>query len=424
MAAVEIGIAISQHRPAQTLASTYSSVRATSLAICEPLENEDYVVQSMPDASPLKWHLAHTTWFFEQFILKPLLNGYRTFHPQYDYLFNSYYETVGRMHERPLRGLLTRPTVAEVLRYRSHVDEHMIRLLESRNDDAEIETLAILGVNHEQQHQELMLTDVKHLFSCNPLRPAYRIQQVVEDADTAETMGFQAFAGGVHEIGATGKHFSFDNELPRHRVVIEPFALADRLVTNAEYLDFIRDGGYRRHEFWLSDGWATVTREQWSHPLYWSPSLDTEFTLSGLRPIRPAAPVCHLSFYEADAFARWAGARLPTEAEWELAGSTFPVHGNLYERGRMHPEPPSAAGMTQMFGDVWEWTSSPYVAYPGYRRASGALGEYNGKFMCNQLVLRGGSCVTPEDHIRATYRNFFFPHARWQFSGVRLARDI
>jgi ergothioneine biosynthesis protein EgtB len=388
------------------------------------LQTEDFVVQSMPDASPIKWHLAHTSWFFEQFLLKPLLTGYRVFHPDFEYLFNSYYQTVGRMHARPQRGLLTRPTVDEVLRYREHVDEHMQKLLRARSDDEKLLSVATLGVNHEQQHQELMLTDLKHLFSLNPLLPAYR-PGADEPNDAAAPMHFIPFDGGIREIGASGKHFCFDNELPRHRTLVEPYALADRLVTNGEYLEFIRDGGYRRPEFWLSDGWSTVVREGWTRPIYWSEPLDGEFTLHGLQPLRTAAPVCHVSFYEVDAFARWAGARLPSEAEWELAAESLPVIGNLLNSGALHPVAAGVQpGMKQMFGDVWEWTASPYSAYPGYQPPPGALGEYNGKFMCNQLVLRGGSCATPADHIRASYRNFFYADARWQFMGVRLARNL
>lgn len=412
----------------------YTRVRQGSRAICGPLQIEDYVVQSMADASPVKWHLAHTSWFFEQFILKPQARDYRVFHPGFDYLFNSYYQTVGPMHQRPQRGQLTRPTVAEVLAYRSHVDEHMQALLESLDrytpqQSDRINVLVTLGLNHEQQHQELMLTDLKHLFSCNPLLPAYRAAAPI-GASSVDALRFISFDGGVREIGASGKHFCFDNETPRHRTLVEMYALADRPITNAEYMEFVREGGYRRADFWLSDGWSTVTSEDWSRPLYWAESLDAEFTLAGLQPLNPAAPVCHLSYYEADAFARWAGARLPTEAEWELAAGGLPVTGNLYKgasgHSPLHPAPVENAqsGLKQMYGDVWEWTASPYSAYPGYRTPAGALGEYNGKFMCNQLVLRGGSCVTPEDHIRATYRNFFHPQARWQFMGVRLARNL
>lgn len=424
MAAPQPVLVLPEVRPAEVLAARYSHVRRVSVEICEPLETEDYVVQSMPDTSPAKWHLAHTSWFFEQFLLKPLLTGYRAFHPDFEYLFNSYYQTVGRMHERPQRGLLTRPTVKEVLSYRAHVDEHMQKLLRSRSEDDQLLSITTLGLNHEQQHQELIFTDIMHLFSRNPLLPAYKVA-AEEATDVAAPMHFISFDGGIREIGASGKHFCFDNELPRHRALLEPYALADRLATNGEYLEFIRDGGYRRPEFWLSDGWSTVQREGWTRPLYWSESLDREFTLHGLLPLQTALPVSHISFYEADAFARWAGARLPSEAEWELAAETQPVIGNLLNTGALHPTAAGVQpGMKQMFGDVWEWTSSPYVAYPGYQPPSGALGEYNGKFMCNQLVLRGGSCVTPADHIRASYRNFFYADARWQFMGVRLARNL
>ena len=413
-----------------SLADAFDRVRATTLALVAPLEVEDFIVQSMPDASPAKWHLAHTSWFFEQFILAPHLRDYRSPHPQYNFLFNSYYQGVGPMHERPHRGLLTRPTVADVMQYRAHVDTHMRELLASRHDDSHIHALTTLGLNHEQQHQELLLTDLKHLFSCNPLKPAYRDRAPMRRASELTPMRFYSFDGGVDHIGATGESFVFDNELPRHRVLLEPFALANRLVTNSEYLEFIRDGGYQRAEMWLSDGWSTVNQEAWSRPLYWSESLDSEFTLYGMQPLDPAAPVTHLSFYEADAFARWSGARLPTEAEWEVAAAGAPVRGNLLERDVLHPcaaEDESGhdeSALRQLFGDVWEWTASSYSPYPGYRSPPGALGEYNGKFMCNQLVLRGGSCVTATSHIRATYRNFFYPHARWQFMGVRLARNV
>lgn len=415
-------------RPTESLSDRYARIRATSLAICEPLQTEDYVVQSMPDTSPAKWHLAHTSWFFEQFILKPHIRNYRPFDPSFDYLFNSYYQTLGSMHQRPQRGMLTRPTVAEVKRYRAHVDEHVQSLLASNDENDKLNELATLGLNHEQQHQELLFTDLKHLFWSNPLRPAYRPDAGREKAALSEGQRFVAFEGGIGEIGASGKHFCFDNETPRHRALVEAYALADRPVTNAEYLEFVREGGYRRADFWLADGWTTIANEGWVRPLYWSESLDAEFTLSGMQSLDPAAPVCHLSYYEADAFARWAGARLPTEAEWELAAKDVGVNGNLLRNvseSALHPLPATGtARLRQMFGDVWEWTASPYVAYPGYRAPPGALGEYNGKFMCSQLVLRGGSCVTPADHVRASYRNFFYPHARWQFMGLRLARNL
>jgi len=433
MAVVMTTPAVAETGAPDTLPNRYRHVRATSLRICEPLQIEDYVVQSMPDASPAKWHLAHTSWFFEQFLLKPFHPNYRPYHKKFEFLFNSYYQSVGPMHERPRRGLLTRPTVRDILHYRTHIDEHIESLLAARPDDERLFTLLALGMNHEQQHQELLYTDIKHLFFCNPLLPAYHERSSAADAITsAEPMRFITFEGGIHEIGNTSKHFCFDNELPRHRVLVESGALADRLTTSGEYLEFIRDGGYRHPALWLSDGWQTVTRENWTRPLYWAESLDAEFTLSGMQGLDLAAPVSHLSYYEAEAFARWAGARLPSEAEWELAAARLQVQGNLLETGALHPLPASQQARTtgsdtdawhQLFGDTWEWTSSPYIAYPGYRCASGALGEYNGKFMCSQMVLRGGSCVTPADHIRASYRNFFYPGTRWQFAGLRLARN-
>jgi ergothioneine biosynthesis protein EgtB len=424
MAEVQTALSPSPSRTPDPLPTRFRRIRSVTSALCAPLQTEDYVVQSMPDASPAKWHLAHTSWFFEQFLLKPMLKGYRAFHPRYEYLFNSYYQTVGPMHQRPQRGLLTRPTVDEVRRYRAHVDEHMQRLLDARPQDDKVANLTELGLNHEQQHQELLLTDIKHLLSCNPLQPAYRAEPLPASSTFSSPIRFIAFDGGVREIGASGKHFCFDNETPRHRALVEPYALADRLVTNGEYLEFIRDGGYRRPEFWLSDGWSTVQSEHWRRPIYWSETCDAEFTLSGMQALDPARPACHLSYYEADAFARWAGARLPTEAEWEIAASAMPIKGTFLDGSVPHPRAAgNESGLKQLFGDVWEWTSSSYSAYPGYRPLSGTLGEYNGKFMCNQLVLRGGSCATPLDHIRPSYRNFFYPQARWQFMGLRLARD-
>jgi ergothioneine biosynthesis protein EgtB len=424
MAAVEAATQVDFRAP-ESLSVAYRRVRAVTMSLCEPLQPEDFVVQSMPDASPAKWHLAHTTWFFEQFLLKPYLPGYRAFNPQYEYLFNSYYESVGPMHPRVERGMLTRPGVNEIYDYREHVDAHMAKLIDTRNDDDRVSSLSILGLNHEQQHQELLLTDIKHLFSRNPLLPTYRSAATASATPSSSTLRFLEIEGGIREIGATGKHFCFDNETPRHRALVEPFALADRPVMNGEYREFIRAGGYRRPEFWLSDGWAIVKGERWRRPLYWSESLDAEFTLAGEQALHPNAPVCHLSYYEADAFARWAGVRLPSEAEWEVAAAGMPLAGNLLNNEQLHPRPPGdASGLKQLFGDVWEWTASAYGPYPGFRPAQGALGEYNGKFMCNQLVLRGGSCVTPNDHIRATYRNFFYPHARWQFTGLRLAKDL
>ncbi len=426
---------------APTLTEQYRQVRAWTRELCAPLAAEDYVVQSMPDASPAKWHLAHTTWFFEEFVLQQASDSYEFHAPDYRYLFNSYYNAVGPMHARANRGLLSRPTVEQVFDYRARVDARMLRLLDTRAGiSTALAGVITLGLHHEQQHQELLLTDIKHLFASNPLLPAYMQRPPGRESATparaAPQVALREFAGGLVEIGSRtapdASAFCFDNEGPRHRVYVAPFRLATRLVTNAEYLEFIQDGGYRDPALWLSDGWATVQREQWTRPLYWSPSLDAEFTLSGLVELDPHAPACHLSCYEADAFARWAQARLPTEFEWELASEGLPLSGNFVESRNWHPvtaahpAPTSQAdtpSLLQMFGDVWEWTQSAYAPYPGYRPVAGALGEYNGKFMVNQLVLRGGSCATPATHIRPTYRNFFNPAARWQFSGVRLARD-
>ena len=411
-----------------SLASLFGQVRGRSVALCSPLAVEDMVVQSMPDTSPSKWHLAHVSWFFERFILSQYVDDYPSFNPKFDFLFNSYYFTVGQMYQRPRRGLLSRPTVSEVLAYRHHVDEHMQALLQRRGDDPGLAFLSTLGLNHEQQHQELMLTDIKHMLAQNPLKPAYRSD--LGQFDSAGTdLDFVSFAGGEWQIGAGDGGFFFDNETPRHRVLLDDFQLANRLVTNGEYLAFLGDGGYRKPELWLSDGWSTVQSQQWQRPMYWSELLDAEFSLGGEVALNPATPVSHLSFYEADAFARWAGSRLPSEAEWEVAAAASPVEGNLVERDHLHPLPAGAEGqhrhspLQQLFGDVWEWTASSYSPYPGFKPLEGSLGEYNGKFMCNQMVLRGGSCVSPTAHVRATYRNFFYPNARWQFTGLRLARD-
>jgi ergothioneine biosynthesis protein EgtB len=419
---------------AEDLQAAYRAVRGLTERLCAPLGPEDYVVQSMPDASPVKWHLAHTTWFFETFLLAAFDPGHQPFHPHYGYLFNSYYNAVGDRLPRPRRGLLTRPAVEEVYRYRAHVDAHLGRLLRDA-DEARLRRLGPLvelGLNHEQQHQELLLTDLKHAFSCNPLRPAYRDPPAPPAAvpATSAPAAWIDYPEGVREIGHAGERFAFDNEGPRHRVFLAAFRLAARPVTNGEYRAFVEDGGYQRPEPWLSDGWAARQAQQWEAPLYWERDGDgwVQFTLEGMRPLRDEEPVCHVSYYEADAFARWAGARLPTEAEWEVAAADAPVDGNLLDDERFRPVPaPTAASAShpaQLYGDVWEWTASPYVAYPGYRPVAGALGEYNGKFMCNQLVLRGGSCVTPRSHLRPTYRNFFPPDARWQFSGLRLAKDL
>ncbi|HEX5304560.1 MAG TPA: ergothioneine biosynthesis protein EgtB [Dyella sp.] len=404
------------------LRQRFHRVRQRTAALAAPLSAEDLMVQSMPDASPGKWHLAHTSWFFEQFVLSRRA-GYTPRRPQWMELFNSYYQSVGPMHARPQRGLLSRPLLAEVLDYRRYVDEAVSEQL-AAGDDPALVTLVELGLNHEQQHQELLLTDIKHALWCNPLRPAYQERIRATSTSTSVAMRFVAGSEGIVEIGHVGHGFAFDNETPRHRTLLQPHALANRLVTNAEYLAFVHDGGYREPSLWLSDGWATVQAEGWQRPLYWQEDLACEFTLHGVAPLDPETPVCHLSYFEADAFARWAGARLPTEAEWETAAAALPVQGNLQDAGHFHPQPaPSGDGLLQMFGDAWEWTASPYVSYPRFQPLPGSLGEYNGKFMNGQWVLRGGSCVTPCDHVRASYRNFFPPHARWQFAGIRLGHD-
>jgi ergothioneine biosynthesis protein EgtB len=413
------------------LARLYVEVRRQTDRLAAPLSAEDCQVQSMPDASPTKWHLAHTSWFFETFVLGAPLE------PGFDYLFNSYYEAVGARHPRAARGLLTRPALDEVRRYRRRIDEAVLdRFERGVNDD--VRARVVLGLHHEQQHQELILTDIKHLLGAHPHAPAYRNPRAPAPqarAGTATALEWIAFAGGVTEIGvappgAGGEPFAFDNESPKHEVLLRPYALASRLTTCGEYRAFIDDGGYRRPELWLSDGWAEVVAERRERPLYWRG--ETIFTLDGERPLIDDEPVAHVSLYEADAFARWAGARLPTEAEWEAAAVAQPVrvHDNLADSEAFHPRAPAAsdgigqgAGLRQLYGDVWEWTASAYVPYPGYRAAAGALGEYNGKFMVNQQVLRGGSCATPRGHIRASYRNFFPAGTRWQFSGIRLARD-
>jgi len=423
---------------ADDLAARYRAVRGTTDEITAPLSAEDATVQAMPDASPAKWHLAHTSWFFETFVLAETVAGYRPFHPDFRVLFNSYYNTLGAQHPRAERGLVTRPGLAEVRAYRAHVDRGMLALLAGRIEPA-LAGLVEIGLQHEQQHQELILTDCKYLLSRNPVGPVYREpQRRANPANTgAPPLAFRRFAEELLSIGHEGAGFAFDNEGPRHRVFLETFEIASRLVTNEEYLAFMADGGYHRPELWLSDGWREVQAQGWRAPLYWRQGEERDggwrvFTLGGERALDPAEPVCHISFYEADAYARWAGARLPTEAEWEIAALESGASidsigaGNFLEDGLLHPAPapaPAEAEIAQLFGDVWEWTQSPYTPYPGYRPAAGALGEYNGKFMCNQIVLRGGSCATPRSHMRATYRNFFPPSARWQFMGLRLARD-
>jgi ergothioneine biosynthesis protein EgtB len=409
---------------ALSLSDRYQQIRLTSESICQPLAIEDYGIQSMPDVSPPKWHLAHTTWFFETFLLVPHLPGYEVFHPQFGYLFNSYYEAVGARHPRPQRGLLSRPTVEEVYRYRAYVNQAMVSLLSAL--DPKLESLLWIGFHHEQQHQELLLTDIKHILALNPLRPAYR-SDLPDPSPVAIAAKEQwlDYPGGLGAIGHTLEEFAFDNEAPQHQVYLQDYWLAARLVTNGEYLEFIQAGGYSRPEYWLAEGWATLQSQQWQAPLYWE-QIDGNWwvmTLAGLKRLNEHEPVCHVSLYEADAYARWANKRLPTEAEWEVAATQVPLQGNFLESGQLHPTP--AAGVTrpdQIFGDVWEWTQSAYLPYPGYQPAPGAVGEYNGKFMCSQMVLRGGACVTSSSHIRPTYRNFFPPSTRWQFSGIRLAR--
>jgi ergothioneine biosynthesis protein EgtB len=411
----------------QTQAARYHEIRSLTEQLCAPLSGEDCVVQSMPDASPAKWHLAHTTWFFETFVLSRAFPDRRPFDPQYQYLFNSYYNEVGDRHPRPKRGLLTRPPIDEIYEYRASVDRSMREFLTS-SVSGDTQNIIETGLHHEQQHQELILTDVKHLFWCNPLRPAY-CSAITKPASPTVSMKWVDYPEGMRSIGHAVDGFCFDHELPQHRVFVDSFALGSRLVSNGEYLSFLDDGGYRRPEFWLSDGWDTVQSKGWQAPFYWEQRGQEWWllTLSGMRKIDESEPVCHVSFYEADAYARWSGARLPTEAEWEIAAREIPIEGNFVEAGRFHPAPATAASSSspmQLFGDVWEWTASPFTAYPGYQPPAGALGEYNGKFMCNQIVLRGGSCATSQTHIRATYRNFFKPDARWQFSGIRPARDV
>jgi ergothioneine biosynthesis protein EgtB len=413
-------------RPLPAGAEEYALVRGATVALTAPLSAEDCAIQSMPDASPAKWHLAHTTWFFETFVLQPHMPGYRAFDPAYGYLFNSYYNAIGERHPRPERGMLSRPPLHEVLAYRRHVDEAVAACLE-RDPAAEVLHLVELGLHHEQQHQELILTDLKHLLSRNPLKPAYQRQWPLTPI-RARTPRWVGFAGGLHEIGHAGTGFAFDNETPRHRVWLEDYEVASHPVTHGDFMDFIDDGGYRRPELWLSAGWDAVRVRGWEAPEYWV-RRDGDwhtFTLHGEVPVDPNTPICHVSFYEAEAFARWAKARLPGEAEWEIAARGAPGGGNFLESGALHPlalrEDPAEGVLAQAFGDVWEWTRSEYGPYPGYQPAAGAVGEYNGKFMSSQYVLRGGSCATPASHIRATYRNFFPPDARWQFSGLRLAK--
>ena len=404
-----------------TTLDQYRAVRARTIALAEPLSVEDQLVQSMPDASPTKWHLAHTSWFFETFLLGPHAPGYRVFNEHFGFLFNSYYEALGARVARAERGHLSRPSLEEVHAYRRHVDDAVARWFAGGDGDDATLAICELGLHHEQQHQELIVTDIKHALAANPLRPVYSDAEVAPGAPSGGAAAMRIFEEGVAWIGHEGPGFAFDNEGPRHRCFLRAFALAERPVTCGEYLGFMRDRGYERPELWLSDGWHECQRAGWQAPLYWEfhDGAWTMFTLAGMRPVVEAETLAHVSYYEADAFARWAGMRLPTEEEWEHAAGGAPVQGHFADGGALHP---GAAG-PNLFGDVWQWTQSPYGAYPGYKAPAGAVGEYNGKFMCNQMVLRGGSCFTPEGHVRATYRNFFPPAARWQASGLRLARD-
>ena len=428
--------AVHEPQPIDKLRQRFESVRQFSDRIAEPLSAEDCAIQSMPDVSPTRWHLAHTTWFFETFLLKNA-PGYRVYDPSFEFLFNSYYNTIGKQFPRASRGLLSRPGLQNVLQYRQHVDRAIVQWMHQHIDDREKLDVLTIGLNHEQQHQELMLTDIKHVLSCNPLDPVYRDGAAANECTCPQT--WITVDEDLCWIGHDSDRFAFDNERPYHRVFVDEYQLSNRCVTNAEFLEFISDGGYQRPELWLSLGWDAVKTHRWQAPLYWS--LDdndwTQFTLSGRQPLNPHEPVCHVSYFEADAYARWAGCRLPTEQEWEHAiGQDLQAGWNvtsghwsdlLFDNGRMiHPQVERDDDRTNPFvdpmGNVWQWTASPYTAYPGYQAPSGALGEYNGKFMCNQFVLRGGSCASPSNHVRATYRNFFPPDARWQFAGIRLAR--
>lgn len=415
--------------PHLDLSPQYARVRDASAALCRSLEMDDYLVQTAPEVSPIKWHLAHTSWFFETMVLRPLLPGYREFHPVFAHLFNSYYDTLGSYHPRLERGRLSRPTVTEIYGYRAHVDEHMARLFTYPAIAHEGDCLAriVLGLHHEQQHQELMLMDIKHIFAYNPLRPAYGELPVIT-SDTMPELKWIDFQGGVRSIGHPGAGFAYDNEGPRHKTYLQDFRLASRPITNGEFMAFMQAGAYSEPSLWLSEAWQTLRTQAWQAPLYWEYIDNTwwHMTLGGLRPVDMHAPVCHVSYYEAAAYAAWANARLPTEAEWEVAAADVPIKGNLRDAGFLQPQA-AAVGevdtLLQLYGDVWEWTQSAYAPYPGYRPQHGPLGEYNGKFMSGQMVLRGGSCVTPADHIRPTYRNFFHPGDRWQFGGFRLAKD-
>ncbi|MET0071242.1 MAG: ergothioneine biosynthesis protein EgtB [Candidatus Thiodiazotropha sp.] len=410
----------------ERLIAEFHRVRDLSETLCLPLQHDDYQIQSIVQTSPPKWHIAHVSWFFEAFVLGHFDPSYEPFDPRFDFIFNSYYYTHGLMHPRPRRGLLSRPTVGEIYQYRAHVNQQMHRLMESvaEEDWPELAFRVILGLNHEEQHQELLLMDVKHNFWSNPLKPSYR-DDLGSTAGSTRTTRWIERQGGVYRIGHAGNDgFAYDNETPRHEVLLTGFRIADRLVTNGEYRAFMEDGGYEEPSLWLSDGWALLQREGWRHPLYWELREAGEwmqFTLGGLSPLNPHEPVCHLSYYEADAYARWAGKRLPLESEMEIVLEQQPLAGNFIDGDQLHPLPAGASG--QWYGDLWNWTASPYAAYPGFRPLAGSMGEYNGKFMSNQMVLKGGCCATPVGHTRASYRNFFYPDERWAFTGLRLAED-
>lgn len=412
------------------LQTQYLQTRRLSEKLCQPLSLEDYGIQSMPDVSPPKWHLAHSTWFFETFILAKFMRGYKPFKPEFNYLFNSYYKGLGDHHARDLRGLLSRPSTVEIYDYRHDVDQKIEHLaMEAGVEEwKELARLLELGIHHEQQHQELLLTDILHIFHSNPLRPAYQKPSKRQHFPRPADLRWLDYAEDLYEIGAGSEEFCFDNERPRHRVFLEDFRLASRLVNNGEYLAFMEDGGYRKPLLWLSDGWELLRSGKWEAPLYWErrDSSWWHMTLSGMQPIDPSKPVCHISYYEADAYARWAGKRLPREAEWEVAAQDSEIQGNFLDSKLLEPQAPSEDfpfAPSQLWGDAWEWTQSPHLPYPRFRAFAGDAGEYNGKFMCNQFVLKGGSCASPAQHLRASYRNFFPPSARWQFSGLRLAED-
>ena len=415
--------------PRALLIQRFKAVRSFTEELTKPLKTEDFVIQSMPDVSPTKWHLGHTSWFFEAFVLKDAIKNYKSLNPNYSYIFNSYYVLIGERFIRGNRGFLSRPTVEDVFNYRKYVDENVIRFIEkcSEKDYQKYTSILEIGFNHEQQHQELLLTDIKHVLSFNPLNPVYK--KVKIPLGKEKKLNWLTFEEGIYQIGNSGANFCYDNETPEHKNYLQPFQLSSRLITNAEYLEFIETDAYTRQDLWLSDGWVVIEKENWKAPLYWKKIENKwwNFTLSGLKEISMNEPVTHISYYEAEAFARWAGVRLPTEFEWEVAAKNIKIKGNFVDGKHYHPIPcdeNSTNDLKQMYGDVWEWTQSAFLPYPGFKTLPGALGEYNGKFMSGQMVLKGGSCATYSNHIRKTYRNFFPPHSRWQFMGLRLAKDI